>query len=92
MEHNFRVVNNTITLRDGSIFSGKNKLYKTYEIRYPLKQTISSGDWINTFMEPLGFGKIIVFEIITKNHQIQLSLELRIEYSYSLYTTCPPTY
>ena len=64
IEHNFQVDNNTITLKNRNQSLGKNKLSEIYEFRYPVKDhKIPSGDWINTFMEPLGFGKTMVFEI-----------------------------
>jgi hypothetical protein len=65
IEHNFSVNNNNaVTLRVGQKSLGNKKLYEIFEFKYPIKNhKIPSGDWINMFMEPLGFGKIIVFEI-----------------------------
>lgn len=65
LEHNLNVgENNRIALKNGNESLGRKKLSKMYEFIYPVKNyKISSGDWVSTFMEPLGLGKVIVFEI-----------------------------
>lgn len=64
IEHNFSFENKTVTLRNQNQSLGKMELSKIYEFRQPIRNhRIPSADWINIFMNPLGFGKIIVFEI-----------------------------
>jgi hypothetical protein len=54
MEHNFRVDNNTVTLRNRIQSLRKMNLSKIYEFRQPVRNhRIPSADWINTFMRPL---------------------------------------
>jgi hypothetical protein len=64
IQHNFDMDNNNLILRDAQVSLGNIKLFEIFEFRHPIKNhRIPSGDWINTIMEPLGFGKVIVFDM-----------------------------
>jgi hypothetical protein len=65
IEHNlrFRSDSNTIGIKNTNQFSGKVNLFNVTQFREKQNYRISSGDWINKYMSPLGFGKTIVFEI-----------------------------
>jgi hypothetical protein len=65
IEHNFNLSNdNTITLRDTNQILGRVNLFKIKEFRdRKNRYRIPMGDWLNRYMNPLGFGKIILFEI-----------------------------
>jgi hypothetical protein len=65
VEHNFDLsVKNTVTLRDTNQSLGKVNLFRMKELREKKnRHKISLSDWINKYMNPLGFGNIMLFEI-----------------------------
>ncbi len=64
IEHNFGLKNNILVLRDTNHSLGRVNLFKIKEFKESKnRHRIPSADWVNKYMDGLGFGKSILFEI-----------------------------
>jgi hypothetical protein len=65
IEHNFKFDSdsNTIEIKNTNQSLGKVKLFDIKQLREKQNYKIYSSEWISKYMSPLGFVKIIMFEI-----------------------------
>ena len=65
IEHNFKFDSdsNTLGIKNTNQSLGKVNLFKIKQLRERENHIIHSSEWINKYMSPLGFGKVIVFEV-----------------------------
>ncbi len=71
IEHNLTLPSDdTVAVRDKNEALGRKNLFKICDFQQPLTWTIPSHDWENSFMEHLGFGKFMLFELDKPSNEL----------------------
>ncbi|MGC1132573.1 MAG: hypothetical protein WA941_07110 [Nitrososphaeraceae archaeon] len=63
IEHSLGLKDDTVIVPNKNENMGRRNLFKIVDFKQALPWPISSGDWENKFMKPLGFGKVMIFEL-----------------------------